>query len=57
MGHNFDVESHFKFKVEIGEKSWSMPASTVPIRQEKLHVGKQFLQNLLLKKPLTLCKL
>jgi hypothetical protein len=45
VGHNFVVEWHFKFEVEIGEKRWSTPANTVYRHQENLQVGVQFMQN------------
>jgi hypothetical protein len=43
VGHNFVVEWHFKFEVEIGEKT--TPANTVYRHQENLQVGVQFMQN------------
>jgi hypothetical protein len=56
MGHNFHVEWHFKFEVEIGEKPWSTPTVTVYKRREKLQVDKQFMQNPLSKTPISLCR-
>jgi hypothetical protein len=56
MGHNFSVEWHFKFEVEIGEKPWSTPAVVVCRRRESLHLSVQFMQNLLLKTAMSLCK-
>jgi hypothetical protein len=35
MGHNFLVEWHFKFEVEIGVKPWSTLAITIHMRREK----------------------
>jgi hypothetical protein len=29
MGHNFYVERHFKFEVELGEKPWSTPSISI----------------------------
>jgi hypothetical protein len=45
MGYNFHVERHFKFEVEIGVKSWSMPSSPVHRRRAKFQLGELFLQN------------
>jgi hypothetical protein len=49
MGHNFYVEWHFKFEVEMCEKPWSMPSIPIHKRQEKSQVGKQFMKNPLRK--------
>jgi hypothetical protein len=50
-GHNFHVDWHFKFWVEIGEKldRWSVP----PVHRDRpaFNVGKAFLQNPLRKTP------
>jgi hypothetical protein len=55
MGHNFHVEWHFKFEVEIGENPWSIASVTIHKRKEKLKVGEQFMQNSLRKNPMSLC--
>jgi hypothetical protein len=41
MGHNFHVEWHFKFEVEMGEKSWSMLEGTIQRCHEKFQLGAQ----------------
>jgi hypothetical protein len=56
MRHNFQVERHLKFEVEMGEKSWSIPSAIIHRRLEKCQVGKPFMQNLLIKTPISLCK-
>jgi hypothetical protein len=39
MGHNFHVECHFKFEVEIGVKPWSTPPSTIHQHLQALFTG------------------
>jgi hypothetical protein len=56
MGRNFHVERHLKFEVENGVKSWSTPSATIHRCQERSHLGKQFVQNLLIKTYISLFK-
>jgi hypothetical protein len=56
MGHNFHVEWHFKFEVENCVKSWSTPVCTIHRHRENCKVGVQFMRNLLLKTPISLCR-
>jgi hypothetical protein len=56
MGHKFHVKRHFKFEVEDGAKPWSMLACTVHRRRESLQLGFLFMQHMLLKTPISLCK-
>jgi hypothetical protein len=56
MGHNFHVEWHFNFEVEMGEKSWSMLEGTIQRCHEKFQLGAQCMQNWLRKTPYTLRK-
>jgi hypothetical protein len=56
MGHNFHVEWHFKFEVEIGIKPWSTPLAPVHQRHKKSQVSQQFMRNLLLKTPMSLSR-
>jgi hypothetical protein len=54
--HNFHVEWHLRFGVEMHEKVWSMPKVTVHRRTEICHLGMQFVHNQLRKRPYALCK-
>jgi hypothetical protein len=56
MGHNFLVEWHLTFEVEKGLKPWSTQHTTIHQRHEKFQVGKPFVQNMLLKTPMSLCE-
>jgi hypothetical protein len=44
-GHNFHVEWHFKFWVEIGEKLGQLSASPVSRNRAAFKVWQQFVQN------------
>jgi hypothetical protein len=44
-GHNFHVDCHFKFLVEIGEKRGQLPASPVHRDMVTFKVWLQFMQN------------
>jgi hypothetical protein len=33
-GHNFHVDCHLRFEVEMGEKAWSTPRVTIHCRPE-----------------------
>jgi hypothetical protein len=55
-GHNFHVEWHCWFEVQIGENSKSTSAVTVHWSREILHLGIPFVQKLLRKRLYTLCK-
>jgi hypothetical protein len=50
-GHNFHVDWHFKFWVEIGEKLDQLPVPLVHSDMTTFKVGTTFLQNLLRKTP------
>jgi hypothetical protein len=54
--HNFHVEWHLKFGVEMREKAWSTPKVTVHRRPENNQLGMQFVHNWLRKRPYALCK-
>jgi hypothetical protein len=41
-GHNFHVEWHYWFEVQIGEKCRSTPVGTIHWSREFLHLGIQF---------------
>jgi hypothetical protein len=56
MGHNFRVERHLRFEVEIGEKAWSTPLGIVHWRLENSQVGMQFVLKWLRKLPYALYK-
>jgi hypothetical protein len=53
--HNFNVEWHLRFGVEMREKAWSTLAVTVHRRPENSQVGMQFVHNRLRKRPYALC--
>jgi hypothetical protein len=55
-GHNFHVEWHLRFGVEIREKAWSMPLGTIQWRPENSDVGLPFVQIWLRKRPYTLSR-
>jgi hypothetical protein len=50
-GHNFRVDWHFKFWVEIGEKLGQLQVPPVHRDMGAFDVGTTFLQNLLRKTP------
>jgi hypothetical protein len=50
-GHNFHVDWHFKFWVEIGEKLDRLTIPPVFQNRSALNVGTTFLQNPLRKTP------
>jgi hypothetical protein len=54
--HNFHVEWHLRFGVEMREKAWSTLVVTVHWRPESSQVGMHFVHNWLRKKPYALCK-
>jgi hypothetical protein len=41
-GHNFHVDWHLRFGVEMREKAWSMPRVTIHQRPEICHLGMHF---------------
>jgi hypothetical protein len=53
-GHNFHVDWHFKFWVEIGEKLDGLAVPPVFQNRPTFEVGTMFLQNLLRKTPYSL---
>jgi hypothetical protein len=55
-GHNFHVEWHLRFGVEMREKSWSMPRVTIHQRLEICHLGMHFVHKWLRKTPYALCR-
>jgi hypothetical protein len=56
MGHNFHVEWHLRFGVEMREKAWSTLVVTVHRRPEISQVGMHFVHNWLRKRSYALCK-
>jgi hypothetical protein len=56
VGHNFHVEWHLRFGVEIREKAWSMLIATIPWRPEICHLGMRIVQKWLSKIPYALYK-
>jgi hypothetical protein len=50
-GHNFHVESHLRFGVEMCEKCRSTPVGTIHWSREFLHLGIQFVHQWLRKRP------
>jgi hypothetical protein len=54
--HNFHVEWHLRFRVEMREKAWSTLVVTIHRRPENLHLGMQFVQKWLRKTPYALCR-
>jgi hypothetical protein len=55
-GHNFHVDWHFKFKVEIGEKLDRLTVPLVHRDRPAFNVGTTFLQNPLRKTLDGLCE-
>jgi hypothetical protein len=55
-GHNFHVEWHRWFELQIGEKFKSTPVGTIHWSRELLHLGIQIVQKWLRKWPYALCK-
>jgi hypothetical protein len=55
-GHNFHVEWHCWFEVQMGEKLKSTLLVTVHQRPENSQLGNQFVQKWLRKRPYTLCE-
>jgi hypothetical protein len=55
-GHNFYVDWHFQFLVEIGEKLSQPTVPSVYQNMATFKVGKTFLQNLLRKTQDDLCE-
>jgi hypothetical protein len=55
-GHNFHVEWHLRFELQICEKAWSTPSATIHRHLENLHLGMQFVYNWLRKTPYGLCR-
>jgi hypothetical protein len=39
QGHNFNVEWHWRFGVEMRENAWSMPLGTIHWRPENCQLG------------------
>jgi hypothetical protein len=54
-GHNFHVEWHWRFGVEMHEKAWSTPRVTIHRRPENSQLGMRFVHNWLRKTPYALC--
>jgi hypothetical protein len=48
-GHNFHVEWHLRFGVEMRAKAWSMPLGTIHRRSEICKLSIQFVQKWLRK--------
>jgi hypothetical protein len=55
-GHNFHVDWHLRFGVEMREKVWSTPRVTIHRRPEICQLGMPFVHNWLRKRPYTLCR-
>jgi hypothetical protein len=55
-GHNFHVEWHWRFGVEMRENAWSMPLGTIHWRPENNKLCLQFVQEWLRKTIYDLCK-
>jgi hypothetical protein len=55
-GHNFHVEWHCLFELQIGEKFKSTPVGTIHWSRELLHLGIQFVQTWLRKRLYALCE-
>jgi hypothetical protein len=49
-GHNFHVEWHCWFELQVGEKFKSTPVGTIHGSREFLHLGIQFVQKMVEKK-------
>jgi hypothetical protein len=56
MGHNFHVEWHLIFGVEMREKAWLTPRVTIHQRPEICQLGMQFVHKWLRKRPYALYK-
>jgi hypothetical protein len=54
--HNFHVEWHLRFGVEMRETAWSTPIATIHQRPETSHLGMRIVQNWFRKWPYALCK-
>jgi hypothetical protein len=55
-GHNFRVEWHWRFGVEMREKAWSKPLGTVHWCPENCQLGMPCVHKWLRKRPYTLYK-
>jgi hypothetical protein len=55
-GHNFHVEWHLRFEVQICEKAWSTLTSTIHQHLENRKVCMQFVHKWLRKTPYALCR-
>jgi hypothetical protein len=55
-GHNFHVEWHLRFGVEMREKAWSTLLGTIHQSREFLHLGMRIVQKWLSKIPYALYK-
>jgi hypothetical protein len=55
-GHNFHVEWHLRFGVEMREKAWSTLIETIHRRPGNCQLGMQFVHNWLTKRPYALYK-
>jgi hypothetical protein len=55
-GHNFHVEWHCWFEVQIGEKGRSTLPGTIHLRPEISELGTQIVQKMVEKRPHTLCR-
>jgi hypothetical protein len=55
-GHNFHVEWHYWFEVQIGEKCKSTLEATIHRRPENSKLGIRFVHNWLRKRPYALCE-
>jgi hypothetical protein len=55
-GHNFHVDWHLRFRVEMREKAWSMPRVTIHKRLENSQLGMRFVHNWLRKRSYALCR-
>jgi hypothetical protein len=55
-GHNFHVEWHCWFELQVGERFKSTPVGTIHGSREFLHLGIQFVQEWLRKRLYTLCE-
>jgi hypothetical protein len=54
--HNFHVEWHLRFGVEMREKAWSTPRVTIHQRPEICHLGMHFVHKRVRKRSYALCK-
>jgi hypothetical protein len=55
-GHNFHVEWHLRFGVEMREKAWSTLIATIHQRPENSQLGMQFVHNWWRKTPYSLSR-